>query len=485
MAPSAEAQDPVNILDDWIHRTQNLPEEIRFMQDEIADKDRTYNECIKTIEENDNKIQKWVRAHGSHHPNPRESQWREVIRENYARADKLANEKIALAQKMQTLYDKHLRHLDAQIKQLYDRGEPGFTDPDEIPSVLRPSAANHSNTSLRVLSVANTPLNPISNNATPAGGRGTTLHIRTQSQTQHPSSAPASPAATMLLNRNQRESSAGPGGNVGPKRGPRASSGLVPAPSSGLARHSSLGPGTPKAGTPGASGRSGSAGPRANLKGSAAGSRKGTPSGAGVARKKPPSKSTLSRVKRAGATSKKGSPASADSELSDADSLPSSRGGRTASRAASGTPVPSQSVPHSRTHSHSHSNSQASSAHGGGGSGGINATKKKDKAKDKDKDKDGDESMADAADEDDASVASSASDHEDEEDVEDEDEDEDDEEEDEEGKRYCFCQHVSYGDMVACDNPSCPYEWFHWTCVGLKSEPEGRWFCPTCSKKNK
>jgi inhibitor of growth protein 3 len=58
-------------------------------------------------------------------------------------------------------------------------------------------------------------------------------------------------------------------------------------------------------------------------------------------------------------------------------------------------------------------------------------------------------------------------------------------EEDEEGKKYCLCQHVSYGDMVACDNPDCPYEWFHWNCVGLKSEPEGRWFCPECREQRK
>lgn len=48
-------------------------------------------------------------------------------------------------------------------------------------------------------------------------------------------------------------------------------------------------------------------------------------------------------------------------------------------------------------------------------------------------------------------------------------------------KKYCSCQSVSYGDMVACDNESCPYEWFHWTCVGLKSEPVGTWICPECS----
>jgi len=60
--------------------------------------------------------------------------------------------------------------------------------------------------------------------------------------------------------------------------------------------------------------------------------------------------------------------------------------------------------------------------------------------------------------------------------------------EDEDGaddKKYCSCQSVSYGDMVACDNESCPYEWFHWTCVGLKSEPVGTWICPECSKNMK
>jgi inhibitor of growth protein 3 len=52
-------------------------------------------------------------------------------------------------------------------------------------------------------------------------------------------------------------------------------------------------------------------------------------------------------------------------------------------------------------------------------------------------------------------------------------------------KKYCLCQNVSFGDMVACDNDSCPYEWFHWSCVGLKSEPNGKWFCPVCAENMK
>lgn len=47
---------------------------------------------------------------------------------------------------------------------------------------------------------------------------------------------------------------------------------------------------------------------------------------------------------------------------------------------------------------------------------------------------------------------------------------------------YCFCQQVSYGAMVACDNPNCKYEWFHYDCVGLKEPPVGVWYCPECRK---
>lgn len=429
MAPSMEAQDPGLILDDWVHRTSNLHEEIRFLQDEIHDKDRAYHECVKTIEDSDGKIQRWIRANTSSQANPREDFLRNIIQTNYAKADQLAYEKMTLSSRLSLLLEKHLRHLDGQIKLLYDRQEPGFTNPDETPSVLRPSAANHSIPSTRFPNAAaSSPMAAITTSSTP-GGRPTNPQIRTsQIQTHGSSSAPVTPAATIILNRKDRESSAGPGSGV-PKRGPRTGTGLGTAPvaSSGLARHSSTGPGTPKAGTPTGS-RAGSAGPRASSKPNG-GTRKGTPSGV-TGRKRPPNaKSGLNRVKQAGRS--KGSPTStADSELSDAESAPSSRAG---SRAGSGTPAPPSAatshLPHKRSHKHTGD----------------------------------DEDMADS----DGDASGSG------------------EEEDEEGKKYCLCQHVSYGDMVACDNPDCPYEWFHWNCVGLKSEPEGRWFCPECREQRK
>ncbi|KAK9452213.1 inhibitor of growth proteins N-terminal histone-binding-domain-containing protein [Limtongia smithiae] len=60
----------------------------------------------------------------------------------------------------------------------------------------------------------------------------------------------------------------------------------------------------------------------------------------------------------------------------------------------------------------------------------------------------------------------------------------DEDEENNDSALYCFCQQVSYGDMVACDNPDCQYEWFHYGCVGLKAPPSGVWYCSTvCQEK--
>lgn len=50
---------------------------------------------------------------------------------------------------------------------------------------------------------------------------------------------------------------------------------------------------------------------------------------------------------------------------------------------------------------------------------------------------------------------------------------------------YCLCNQVSYGEMVGCDNASCPIEWFHYGCVGLTDAPKGKWYCPDCAAQIK
>ena len=45
---------------------------------------------------------------------------------------------------------------------------------------------------------------------------------------------------------------------------------------------------------------------------------------------------------------------------------------------------------------------------------------------------------------------------------------------------FCLCKKEEYGTMIACENSSCPIEWFHLNCVGLRRVPKGEWYCPSC-----
>jgi inhibitor of growth protein 3 len=407
-----EHLDCSTVLEDFLHRAANLPAEIQFMQEEIADKDRQMQICLDIIANRDANVQKWIRLNGSLVPNPKEPMLNKVMADNYDKSQLLQEEKVALAEKSRQAMDRHLRFLDTQIKLLQDRGE--FPNDPDLPSLLRPAQPEKDVRS----SAVSGPLAPIPNSSTPSATRiaqqlATQRLPSTQLQPQQlgsnmSASAPATPAAALLMNRQARESSAG----AANKR-QRIQSGLGPLPvgSSGLARHSSIGPGTPKAGTP-TSTRAGSLGP--SRKASAAASKKVAPHKLGpgsVVQKSKPGKSGLSRVKRTG--NKKSPSSTNDSELSDAES------GSLGEEEEVPTPPPGKKV---------------------SASANVNV----------------DQDMFDAE----------------------EDEGSDD-------KKYCICQKVSFGDMVACDNDDCPYEWFHWPCVGLKSEPVGTWICPVCTKKDK
>ncbi|KAJ7620969.1 hypothetical protein FB45DRAFT_928004 [Roridomyces roridus] len=60
-----------------------------------------------------------------------------------------------------------------------------------------------------------------------------------------------------------------------------------------------------------------------------------------------------------------------------------------------------------------------------------------------------------------------------------------DAEDNENDKPYCICQRPSAGDMIACDDDGCPFEWFHLSCLGLEITPDGTWYCDTCKPKHR
>ena len=283
-----------------------------------------------------------------------------------------------------------------------------------LPSLVQESTGNLvppvTSTSTGVSGVS-TPLNPLSGNA--SGGSasianaavarmaGSTMMSSTATPStvgmqphpllNQPHLANTSSLSTMSMNQRQRETSVS---SETKRRKLNSSLGSIPTLSSGLARQSSLGPGTPKASTPGS--RAGSAGPRPMKKTF----KKSAPHQ--LMRRKLSKGSSLKNSARRLLDSNKVSPSNAgdeDSNVSDGDI----------------------------------SDEDATSA-----------GPRKDGAADE--------------------IA-----------MELDDEDGDD-------TRYCFCHNVSYGDMVACDNENCPYQWFHWGCIGITEEPVGEWLCPHCRK---
>jgi inhibitor of growth protein 3 len=406
----------------------NLPAEITHLMEEIHAKDKIIQECRVTINSRDGSLQKFIKFNGSLTPNPKEEQYSKSILENLDQCQMLQDEKIHLSEKACVLLDRQIKKLDIKIRDLQNEGILSSDPP--IPSLFRnkdqyrdpPKAFFPDPTPSESSSYS--PLNPTSGNSNPVPtaqrlnqptARAASVSVLA-TQTISRNSAPATPAAAALHLQQRRESSAGAVDSK--RRRLNATLGSLPTAPSNL-RQSSLGPGTPKPGTP-VSTRAGSAGPRA-----------------GGVTKKPVTKKVAphQQVKRIKASS-----------------------------TSNGKPI-------KRSSSASRRLKHAS---------GSGALKKSPSATGGDEDEDDSIlSSADVSESENASVSRrtlhGAGN----------DSDEEMEEEDEGGedtKVYCTCRSVSHGDMVACDNDNCPYEWFHWKCVGLTREPLGTWYCDECRK---
>ncbi|PLB49629.1 hypothetical protein P170DRAFT_437205 [Aspergillus steynii IBT 23096] len=414
------SEDCASVLEQFVHDVANLPAEINHLMEEIQAKDKIIQDCRTMINSRDNSIQKFIKLNGSLAPNPKEEQYGKTILQNLEKSQLLQDEKIQLSDKACTLLDRQIKKLDVKIRDLQNDGVLSNDPP--IPSVFNnkdqyrdPPKIFLSDSTLDSTNYSS-PLNPTSGNANVIIGATQRLNqslarstgVTTLGSPNHArSSAPATPAAgTTHFQQRQRESSAGAVENKRRRLNP--SLGTLPAASSNL-RQSSLGPGTPKGGTP-ASSRAGSAGPRA------------TGSIKKALTKKVAPHQQLKKIKASGLhgkPAKRSSSASGRLKISSTKKSPSAAGG----------------------------------------------------------DDDEDDSLLSSADMSDSENASG--DRRGDDDMDDEEEDEGNED----TKVYCTCRSVSHGDMVACDNEDCEFEWFHWKCVGLTREPVGKWYCPQCSAK--
>ncbi|KAF2138305.1 uncharacterized protein K452DRAFT_277387 [Aplosporella prunicola CBS 121167] len=271
----ALAEDAASVLELFIHDVANLPLEITHLYEEMQAKEQLIQHCHNIIDARDSSLQKFVKLNGSLVKNPKEEPYSKQILQQYDKAQILQEEKCRLAEKAAHLLDRHVKRLDIKIRDLQ---ADGSIPNDPLPSLLRPEslAVPPSSTATG----ANTPLNPLSMNANAGSQQIANAAIaRLAGVTGQRISSPAvtggipstilnqthlsnaSALAAMSATNRQREMSVS---SDSKRRRLNASLGSLPTMTSALARQSSLGPGTPKVGTPGS--RAGSAGPRPNKK---------------------------------------------------------------------------------------------------------------------------------------------------------------------------------------------------------------------------
>ena len=368
---------------------------------------------------------------------PKETEYSEQVKKNYEQISDLQSQKVALSEKACTLLDQQLRKLDTAIRHLQNDGQLADAP---LPSIFNRKVEQPK----ALIEVpANMPLNQVSfNSLNSAAARMNAqvavlnaerarqnLHTPVLNHASQRSSVPATPAAMVQQQHNQkqreREVSLG-AENKRRKLGNPLAGVNLPAQPSNL-RQSSLGPGTPKAGTPtGTSGSRAGSVPRTSV----------APQQGSVGLKK----STLSQKVMNQQVTKLKNKHTKHARLSSAGrkktGSPSVRGGRAGTATSEGDESVLSSADVSETDA-----SQSRARRG----------QKKRK-----ENENVDIEMVD-----------------------------EEEHEDEDENRYCFCNVKSYGEMVGCENDDCKYQWFHTGCLHMKKVPDEDevWYCPECREK--
>jgi inhibitor of growth protein 3 len=251
----AAPEDAASVLEQFVHDVANTPAEITHLLEEIQAKDLQIAAFKEEISKRDNQLQRWVRQNGGNVLNPKEEAFARTINDCYDKCEILQAEKCGLAEKALIVLERQIRRLDVGLRGLQIREE--FPADWGGPSLLSGSQTGVS-TPVPGNSSAG-PLQAVSGNIGTTGGApsiANAAQMRMAQSSQAARSGQQAPTAAMP--RSQRESST----DASKRRRLNQSIGTLPTASSNL-RQSSLGPGTPKAGTPGptAISRAGSAQP--------------------------------------------------------------------------------------------------------------------------------------------------------------------------------------------------------------------------------
>ena len=225
----------------------NTPAEITHLLEEIQAKDIQIHAFKEEIHKRDMQLQKWVRVNGGHVQNPKEEAFSRTVNDCYDKIEILQAEKCGLSEKGLIVLERQVKRLDLGLRNLSAREE--FPSDWNGPSLIGSGPGTGVSTPATGGAGAHQggPLQVVSGNIGSVGG------------------APNIANAAQMRMAAQGASGRGAGGSQTPKDVPRAqregsseankrrrlntSVGTLPTSSSNL-RQSSLGPGTPKAGTP-------------------------------------------------------------------------------------------------------------------------------------------------------------------------------------------------------------------------------------------
>lgn len=284
----------------------NIPAEVTHLMEEIQAKDLQISAFKEEIAKRDAQLQKWVRINGGHVLNPKEEAFSKTILDCYDKCEILQAEKCGLAEKAEIVLKRQIKKLDVGLHGLTKTEQ--FPADWDGPSLLTGSGAatgvNTPATGGGGAVAGGMPLQAVSGNIGSLGGAPNIANAAQMRLAQNAAGGGSRSIASAgqtpsSISRGQREGSS----EANKRRRLNASLGSLPAASSSL-RQSSLGPGTPKAGTPvpgAASSRAGSAQP-ARPTGN---NKKGQPAAASNRRlAPPPSKKSGNRSRPSGANKK-------------------------------------------------------------------------------------------------------------------------------------------------------------------------------------
>jgi inhibitor of growth protein 3 len=398
----------------------NIPAELTHLLEEIQAKDLQIAAFKDEITKRDNALQKWVRVNGGHVHNPKEDAFSRTINDCYDKCEILQAEKCGLSQKIEIVLNKQIKRLDVGLRGLAAREE--FPSDWGGPSLLSGTATGVHTPAAGAGATVHSggPLQAVSGNIGSTGGMPNIANAaQMRMAQQNASSGRGATSGTQTptnMPRAQREGSS----EASKRRRLNASLGTLPNASSSL-RQSSLGPGTPKAGTPGPAATGGSRAGSAQPSRPVAGQKKAAPAPVPTRKPAPPASS---RRRDRDRKSRKGD---RRRQLKSDRATPSTNASLSSDDEESATSPNSSSIVRSQAD--------------GAGDRKTNRASRRE-----------------------------ASD------------DEDDEEAEEDNTLYCTCQRPSFGEMIGCDNDNCEFQWFHYECVGIKQQPAGEWLCPSCRR---